>query len=456
MAIQVFGVLFFLVISFYLPKDDFGIISWANAVSMFLTTILSCGMEQVIVRRIAASSKSDWAAVAYFFHTVAGSVIVYLLLLAAQFILPGSDYTMSLLPWFFAAQAIMYIGIPFKQYLNAKENFMPYGVIAMVSNIAKIVTAYILIRQHTLNMTNVIYILIAFALFELLALLLYVILVGKLKFSFRFRGYTKLIKESVPQYISVLFDTSLSRVDWILLGILSTEAATADYSFAYRAFEVARIPIYIIAPVIISRFARALAGKELDTEKKEQVNSFFQLEMFFAVLMVLCLNIIWGPWVDMLMKGKYGYSNQWEFLILSLCLPLHFFINLLWTLCFASKKYKEVLKASIIAAVSNLLLNLIFIPLWGGLGAAIAFLITGVIQVSIYYLLVRRHIMNFSVTTILILVGIGSISFYAAKLLTTVTAVQLVIAIVLFILLCLVSKQLNKKHISTLKMYLGR
>ena len=72
MAIQVFGVLFFWVISFYLPKDEFGIISWANAVSMFLTTILSCGMEQVIVRRIAASSRSDWAAAAYFFHTIAG------------------------------------------------------------------------------------------------------------------------------------------------------------------------------------------------------------------------------------------------------------------------------------------------------------------------------------------------------------------------------------------------
>jgi O-antigen/teichoic acid export membrane protein len=65
-AIQVLGSLFFYFISVYLTKTDFGAISWINAVCLFITTLLGFGLEQVVVRRIAASNRSDWAAGAFF------------------------------------------------------------------------------------------------------------------------------------------------------------------------------------------------------------------------------------------------------------------------------------------------------------------------------------------------------------------------------------------------------
>ena len=40
-AQQVLAVLFFYILSICLPKDDFGIVSWCNAVAFVITIILS-------------------------------------------------------------------------------------------------------------------------------------------------------------------------------------------------------------------------------------------------------------------------------------------------------------------------------------------------------------------------------------------------------------------------------
>ncbi|WP_432326498.1 hypothetical protein ACRQ5D_21230 [Mucilaginibacter sp. P25] len=70
LALQVLGSIFFYIISVYLSKDSFGAISWMNALSIFVTTILGFGLEQVVIRRIAASQRSDWAAAAFLFHSL--------------------------------------------------------------------------------------------------------------------------------------------------------------------------------------------------------------------------------------------------------------------------------------------------------------------------------------------------------------------------------------------------
>src|SRR5205814_650195 len=114
------------------------------------------------------------------------------------------------------------------------------------------------------------------------------------------------------------------------------------------------------------------------------IKRFFVLEMFFGVCLVLCINMLWTPVVVYFTHGKYGVANAMQFFILSCCLPFQFFINLLWTLCFAGKKYRSVSVITIISAVSNLLLNLVLIPLLGGMGAAKAFLIANFIQAGGY------------------------------------------------------------------------
>ena len=162
--------------------------------------------------------------------------------------------SLKVLPWFFLAQGLIYIGVPLKQFLNAKERFTPYGVIAVISNTAKVVIACLLISDHTLDLRSIIIILTGTAAFELLGLLIYLLSKTDFNFTLKFKAYFKLLKEASAQYLSVIFDMSLSRMDWILLGIMTSNVVLADYSFAYRAYELARLPLLIIAPIFVTPY----------------------------------------------------------------------------------------------------------------------------------------------------------------------------------------------------------
>jgi len=456
-SVQILGGVFFYFISIYISKDDFGIISWTNAVSIFITTILGFGLEQVVVRRIAASKRSDWAAAAYFVHSVAGFMITFFFLLLLNKITGSRGGLYRNLPWFFLAQGLIFIGLPLKQFLNAREHFTPYGIISVISNIGKITAAWLLMKQGQLYIKTVLIILMCTAVFELISLLIYVLRKTRFSFKFRFGAYIKLLRESSAQYISVIFDISLSRMDWILLGIMATSGVLADYSFAYRAYELARLPMLILAPVILPVFARLLSVQDkIDIRYQIYIRSFYIMEIFFAAMIPLVLDILWTPLLAMLTNGKYGESNSMEFLILSLCIPLQFFINLLWSLSFAAKKYKSVSVITVICAITNICLNIILIKNFNGLGAAIAFLATTILQAVLFYRLVRKEIMLISPLPIFLFTAETVVCYLAVSRLHIHFLLQLIVAVVLYLLITIITGQINKQHIYNFKHLLAK
>jgi O-antigen/teichoic acid export membrane protein len=455
-AVQVLAVLFYYFISLYVSKENFGIISWVNAFSMFLTTLLSFGLDQVIIRRIAVSKTSGWAATAYLFHSFAGSLAMLLAVIVVCLFFSNSN-KFSFLPIFFLAQSIVFIASPLKLFLNAKEKFTPYGIIALLSNLGKIVAFLLLVKRTSPSVNNIALLLIVFALFEFFSLLIYVVSNPLLhsSFTFKFRAYKMLLKEAAPQYVAVIFDNGLSRIDWILLGIISTNVIIADYSFAYRAFEIAKLPIIIIAPMLLPYFARIFSGnKTPDQLTTIFIRNIFLLEIFIAVCLVLCLNILWTPAVSYITNGKYGRSNAMQFFILSLCIPFQFFINLLWTMCFSQKKYRSVSYITIISACSNLILNLILIPVWGGVGAAIAFLITNVIQAGGYYFGVAKEFTSFPIKKIPFFFAVALTAYFVSGFVTAIIVLRLIVAVALYITVSLLFRQIKNDHWTSLKLLL--
>jgi O-antigen/teichoic acid export membrane protein len=453
LALQVLGSIFFYVISVYLSKDSFGSISWMNALSIFITTILGFGLEQVVIRRIAASQRSDWAAAAFLFHSLTAFFVILAVLALLSLVLQGDIY--QLLPWFFIAQGLLFMGIPLKQFLNAKEKFTPYGVIAIISNSLRVGGAFYLVSVHQIQVQSIIIVMIGTAGAELLALFVYVITKTDFSFKFRFQAYKKLLKESAAQYLSVIFDMSLSRMDWLLLGLMASKAVLADYSFAYRAYELSRLPMLIIAPVILPRLSRLMASKP-SSELQEQINSFNTSELLLAMLIPLVFNILWTPVVEMITSGKYGATNATEFLVLSLCIPLQFFINLLWSLSFSVKKYKAVSSVTVTCAITNIALNLILIPLFNGIGSAAAFLITNILQAVLYYRLVNKNIMHISLKPFIILLPTALAGWFITGSLNIHFLLKLLLAITLYIVVAVLSRQLSRHTIKNSKQFLAQ
>lgn len=457
-AVQVLGVLFIAIVAKVLPKEEFGIIQTANATAMFITTLIGFGMEQVVVRRIAASSSSDWAAAAFLFHNFIGSVIAMSITILLAYIFNNPEDVLYYLPLFFAAQAVIFLVTPLKQFLNAKHIFTPYGVIAVVSNIIKIILAIVLISSQLLNIINSGYVLLFCAVLELISLLIYVRTKTNFKLSFKFKAYKKLLKESMPQYLSSIFDSSLSRLDIILLGLIGTSfAATADYGIAYRAYEVARLPIVIIAPIILNIFARALSnGNKINDTTKNEITQLYRIEMFMAMLIPLILNILWSPVLNIFFNDKYGSSNSVEFLLLSICIPLHFFINLMWTISFSARKYKKIATVTMLSAVVNLLLNVLLIKYYGGVGAATAYLLTTLLQATLYYSMVRRNLMAISLLPFIRFFIIVAISYSATYFIPMHFTLRLITAIIIYVGISFGCGQIKLSDIKNLKAQLRK
>jgi peptidoglycan biosynthesis protein MviN/MurJ (putative lipid II flippase) len=84
----------------------------------------------------------------------------------------------------------------------------------------------------------------------------------------------------------------------------------------------------------------------------------------------------------------YGAVNARTILILSLCLPLLYLNNFLWTLHFAHGRLRWILTAFAAGFVLNVSGDLVLIPLYGNEGAAGAFLGAILLQTLLYH----RHI----------------------------------------------------------------
>lgn len=457
-SVQVLGVLFIAIVAKVLPKEQFGIIQWANVTAIFITTILGFGMEQVVVRRIAASSGSDWAAGVFLLHNLVGSILSLALTFLLAYLIPDENGALQYLPLFFAAQAVVFSVTPMKQFLNAKHLFAPYGFIALFSNSCKIILAFILMKFNALSVSNVGNILLGCASIEFIALFIYVHKKTTFRIKFKFIAYKKLLKESMPQFMAVVFDSSLSRLDMMLLGIIGgSYVAMGEYGFAYRAFEMARLPVVIIAPIILNVFSKMLSsGKGISDEKQHSIKELYNLEMFFAVLIPLALNVIWSPLLDYFFDNKYGTANANEFMLLSVCIPLHFFINLLWSICFANRKYKKIASLTMISAIANLILNLILIPYLGGLGAAIAFLITTIFQAILYYSVVKKQLIHLPIITLSRFIIVAAVIFIFVSVLPVHTIFKLLLATTLYIAVCIVFKWVDARNYRELKKYLVR
>ncbi|PZF72392.1 oligosaccharide flippase family protein [Taibaiella soli] len=441
LAVQFLGVLFFYITSFYLSKNDFGIISWSNATAITITTLVGLGMEQVIIRRVAASSTSNWAAAACFLHNATFSLVAVTILFLLKFILGDVD-KLVFLPYFFIVQSLIFIATPLKQFLNAKEQFTPYAVIALVSNVAKVLLCLAWTYYRPFSISAVLLIMAFAGLLELVALFLYIAAKGGFVWKFKFSAYKKLLKESMPQYIAVLFDSSLSRVDWILMGILSTNTATANYSFSYRAFEVLKLPIVVIGTILLPRFSRLLQkSDDLNQSQHDLINQIFSLEIAFAVLIVMVADIGWSPWVDQLTGNKYGAVNELTFTLLSACIPFHFVINLMWVISFASRKYKSVAKLTMITAVVNLVANLVFIPLFKEHGAAIAFLGSSILQMVLYFYTLKQNKILIDLKPSLLFLLLAVILVTVVKYSGIPIAMQLLIAVGGFCVFALTRKE---------------
>lgn len=382
---QLFGLLVFYFLSKSLSKSDFGELNWTLAIFITAFTIISFGLDQIMIKKIAAGENKSQALSIYFFHVLISGGLFYSLLIILYFIFPQFFEKHYLLLLLGAGKLLLSFSNPFKTIAAGQEHFRAALYMSISSTLLKGIGVFFLFYSNNINLTTIIPVFIIADCSELIFgfYLSRKILKIPLLIKFHKKAYVQLLKEAFPQIGVVIFSSALARIDWILIGFFLSASKLAEYSFAYKAFELSYLPLLAIAPLLVPYFTRLLKkGQNLD--QHENVQLLLRAEMMISCFFALCLNILWNPFIDNITSGKYGTVNTTTIFILSTSLPVLYLNNFLWSIHFACGNLKLILYSFAIAFFINVLGNVILIPIYQNEAAAFVYLISISAQTIFY------------------------------------------------------------------------
>jgi len=236
--------------------------------------------------------------------------------------------------------------------------------------------------------------------------------------GFRGRGdrLRPIVKESLPLAIIIAFTTFYFQVNKILLLKWRGEAATGIYGAA----DIIVMTFLIISnSLVLASFPIISRESQLDKER-----TFAVYKGVFKVLLTLGLPVALG---GMLLSKEvisfiYGteFSESGEVLrILIWATPLLFLTNFTGSCLIATEKQRLLAFICGCNMVLNLSLNLILIPSYGSVGAAIASLSTEGVNLIIQYQVLRHYwkasVFESSLLKILISLGLMGLFIHWAQ-----------------------------------------
>lgn len=181
-------------------------------------------------------------------------------------------------------------------------------------------------------------------------------------------------KKHLPS-ILLLFSLLLSQTiytssDTTILGLVKGDYQVGLYSTSVKIYNVVNTMIASVAWVVMPQLSLNFAKRDFI-----QVNNLLKYSLNFIIVLGLpCLvglNVI-GQEVIMLIAGESYLGAELSLRILTISLGCSFISGWIGNMMMLpAGKEKICLKSSIVSAVVNIILNFIFIPVWG-LNAAAA------------------------------------------------------------------------------------
>jgi O-antigen/teichoic acid export membrane protein len=369
------GLLIGIWVARYLGPAQFGLLSFALAFTGFFTTFATLGLQNIVVRDIVHEPKSApiTLGTAAMLQLVGGLVSFFMILLVIGHLRTDDPLSRTIVA--ILGATMLFKASEIAVYWFESQVLSRYTV--WVQNGVFIAFSIIKIGLILLDasLTAFVWAMLAEAAVAAAILLLVFNLrssaVIKLQASLS-RART-LLKDSWPLILSGIAITVYMRIDQIMLGQMVGDEAVGIYSAAARISEV----WYFIPGVIVASVFPAII------EAKKRSEELYQLRLqrlctvltWLAIAVALPITFM----ADFIVTLLYGepYVEAASVLIIHIWSAVFVFLGLASGIFFTvENQVKKILYRTIFGAVSNVLLNIILIPSYGIIGAAVATLIS--------------------------------------------------------------------------------
>ena len=375
----------------YLGPEQFGIFNYAIAFVGLFGVFATLGLNSIVVRDIVRNPayKDETLGTAFSIKFIGGFLTLLVTISIISFIQPGDSLTLWLVGIIAAGlifQAFDTIDFWFQSQVMSKYTVYAKNSAFIVISIIKIG----LILNHAP--------LIAFAWAGLAEIVLGAM--GLTMVYHRNNQYIKdwqfnldraknLIKESWPLILTGVVISIYMKIDMVMLGLLIDSTEVGYYTVAVQLSEVWYFIPSIVMISIYPTFVRLYhQDEEIYTQRLQQVMGYF-----FWGSLILSLVIIFIA--KDIIFSLYGLS----YLPAVNILKVHILSSIIVSMSVIfSHRYilNGTLKISfygaLIGAITNIILNIWLIPLYAGMGAAIATVISYITPIIIQTLFFDRNI----------------------------------------------------------------
>ncbi len=373
--VRMFGaVLIGTLVARYLGPNQFGLLNYGLAIFGLFNIISNLGIDSLVVRDVALDSAGEprILGTAFVLKALASVVTTVGAIVAARILDPHNRVLIiivALLSTASISQALDVIDFFFQAHTRSRHTVVPRTGAFVAGSLARLVAVFMHASLLTFAWIAALEVLVAeFGL--VITYFRYRRIFPRWNWSLtQAKGF---MAEGWPLLLSSVMSMVYMRTDQVLLGRLSSMSVVGNYSAAIRFSE-----IWYAIPVIVttSVMPRILKTRDVNPQRYYARLQTFYETMILVSVVVTIGTLILGPTMIRLLYGSQ-YTSAAS--ILSVHIWTGIFVSVG---CVGSQQYvheritSSTLSRTAIGAVVNVILNLLWIPRWGGIGSAMATLV---------------------------------------------------------------------------------
>lgn len=190
---------------------------------------------------------------------------------------------------------------------------------------------------------------------------------------FNIKKYKYLISNSLNLFLSSIFIAIYMKIDLIIIKILLGTEAVAKYSVVTKISEIWS---FLPVALIMVAFPKMVENYKFNIKKYDKYYEFLTI-LFFLISVTIIFTInLFAKNIIIILYGNNFLESVAPLKIHIFSLVFIFIGTLFNRSLILKNKTKEILLATINGAISNILLNIILIPIFGIMGAAISTVIS--------------------------------------------------------------------------------
>ncbi|WP_448266996.1 flippase [Nostoc sp. DSM 114159] len=359
----------------YLGVQQYGLFNYALAFVALFSPIFTLGLDDVVVRHLVRqSSNKEEILGTTFWLKFLGGIASVLLAVSTMFFL-GEHETLKI--WLVAILGIAgvfrasdTIELWFQSQVQSKYTVIAKNTAFLLNTLIKI--ALILTKAPLLAFALVT--LAEFAMSAIGLLIVYQVKGSSLwLWRWSMAAAKTLLKESLPLVFSGFAIMIFMRIDQVMLGQMIGDSEVGVYSAAVRVSEI----WYFIPGAIVSSVAPTIYAAKEKSESLyyQRIGQLLSLMTCISLVIALPMSFL-SDKIIMVMFGS-GYADAGAILAVHIWTSLFVFMGLATSPWFIAEGLNHVsLGKTLFGAILNIILNLLLIPKYAGLGAAIATIIS--------------------------------------------------------------------------------